>query len=76
MWYISFAGGANGVNNILVYHDSGHPHAKPHLLPTGKGDPPLQELRGFAILGRLLYVVNAHNSLSQILVYEKVSKKV
>jgi hypothetical protein len=23
MWYISFAGGAGGVNNILVYHDSG-----------------------------------------------------
>ena len=70
MWYISFAAGANGVNNILVYHDSGHPHARPELLPTGKDDPPLQEVRGFAVAGRLLYVVNAHDRLSQILVYE------
>ena len=70
MWYISFAGGAGGVNNILVYHDSGRLHARPHLLPTGKDDPPLQEVRGFAVAGRLLYVVNAHESLSQILVYE------
>ncbi len=71
MWYISFAGGAGGVNNILVYHDSGRPHARPELLPTGPGDPPLQEVRGFAVAGRLLYVTNAHNSLSQVLVYEK-----
>src|SRR3954465_12365964 len=74
MWYISFGGGSQGVNNILVYHDSGHPHAKPHLLPRGKGDPPLQELRGFAILGSLLYVVNAHDRLSQILIYETDEK--
>jgi hypothetical protein len=71
LWYISFAGGAGGVNNILVYHDSGRPHARPELLPTGKDDPPLQEVRGFAVAGRLLYVVNAHASLSQILVYER-----
>ncbi len=69
LWYISFAGGAGGINNIRVYHDSGRTHAKPDLLPTGKGDPPLHELRGFAIAGGLLYVVNAHESLSQILVY-------
>ena len=62
--------GAGGVNNILVYHDNGRPHARPHLLPTGKDDPPLQEVRGFAAAGRLLYVVNADESLSQILVYE------
>jgi hypothetical protein len=71
MWYISFAGGDGGVNNILVYHDSGRPHARPELLPTGTGDPPLREVRGFAVAGRLLYVVNAHESLSQILVYER-----
>jgi hypothetical protein len=70
MWYISFAGGDGGVNNILVYHDSGRPHARPELLPTGKDDPPLREVRGFAVAGRLLYVVNAHESLSQVLVYE------
>ena len=70
MWYISFGGGTGGVNNILVYHDSGHPHSKPNLLPTGKGDPPLQELRGFVIAGSLLYVVNAYHKYSQILVYE------
>jgi hypothetical protein len=70
LWYISFAGGAGGINNILVYHDSGRPHARPELLPTGKDDPPLQEVRGFVVAGDLLYVVNAHESLSQILMYE------
>ena len=70
MWYISFAGGDHGVNNILVYHDSVRPQGRPELLPTGPGDPPLQEVRGFAVAGRLLYVVNAHESLSQILLYE------
>jgi hypothetical protein len=69
MWYISFSGGPKGVNNIRVYHDSGHPHAQPDLLPTGKSDPSLQELRGFAVAGSLLYVANAYHRYSQILVY-------
>jgi hypothetical protein len=71
MWYISFQGESDGdVNNILVYHDSGKEHSQPNLLPTGGSNPKLDELRGFCIVGDLLYVVNAHKSISQILVYE------
>lgn len=71
MWYISFRGESHGgVNNILVYHDSGKPHSTPGLLPTGGTNPPLKELRGFAIVGSLLYVVNANKGYSQILLYE------
>jgi hypothetical protein len=69
MWYISFGGGSNGVKNIRVYHNSGRPHAKPDLLPTGKFDPRLEKLRSFVIAGSLLYVVNAYHSDSKILVY-------
>lgn len=71
MWYISFQGEADGgVNNILVYHDSGEQHSQPNLLPTGGANPPLSELRGFAINDELLYVVNAYKKYSQILVYK------
>lgn len=71
MWYISFQGESDGnVNNILVYHDSGQEHLQPNLLPTGGSNPKLQELRGFCLVGNLLYVVNAHKTISQILVYE------
>ncbi len=71
MWYISFHGGSGGVNNILVYHDSGKPHSHPDLLPTGGSNPVLQELRSFFITGDLLYVVNAYKDYSQILLYEE-----
>lgn len=70
MWYISYHGGSDGVNNIQVYHDSGKPHDPPNLLPTGGSNPKLQELRGFAIVSDLLYVVNAYKKYSQVLVYE------
>jgi hypothetical protein len=70
MWYISFHGGSSGINNILVYHDSGVQHSHPDLLPTGGSNPALQELRGFAIVSDLLYVVNAYKDYSQILVYK------
>jgi len=70
MWYISFHGGSSGVNNILVYHNSGHQHSHPDLLPAGGSNPALQELRGFCIVGDSLYVVNAYKKYSQILVYQ------
>jgi hypothetical protein len=70
MWYISFHGGSSGVNNILVYHNSGHQHSHPDLLPAGGSNPALQELRGFCIVDDSLYVVNAYKKYSQILVYE------
>ncbi len=69
MWYISFHGGPKGINNIRVYHDNGNQHSQPDLFPTG-GSNPLQELRGFVIVGNLFYVVNAYEKYSQILVYE------
>ena len=69
MWYISFHGGSSGVNKILIYHDSGRQHSHPDLLPTGGSNPALQELRGFGVVGDLLYVVNAYKKYSQILVY-------
>ncbi len=70
MWYISFHGGSGGVNNIHVYHDNGHKHSHPHLLPTKGSNPALQELRGFDLVSGLLYVVDAYKKYSQILVYE------
>ena len=75
MWYISFQGESDGdVNNIRVYHDSGKPHSNPDLLPTGGSNPPLKELRGFALVGNLLFVVNANKQYSQILLYEADGK--
>lgn len=69
MWCISFAGGPRGVNNIRVYHDRGHPHAQPDLLPAGPSDPPLREVRGFVAAGSSLYVVDAYRRSSRILRY-------
>ena len=69
MWYISFHGGSGSINNILVYHDSGDEHSQPDLLPTGGSNPALQELRGFALVGNSLYVLNAYKKYSQILIY-------
>src|SRR5215467_10496693 len=71
MWYVSFQGETGTqVPNILVYHNNGKPHAKPDLLPTGPDDPKLEELRGFAVVGDLLYVISAHKTVSEILVYQ------
>jgi len=70
MWYFSFHGGTGGINNIQVYHDSGKPHDQPNLLPTSAGDPTLQELRGFQIVGNLLYVINAYKKNSEVLCYQ------
>ena len=69
MWYISFHGGSPGLNNVHVYHDSGKPHPQSKLLPTGGANPELLELRGFEIVDKTLYVVNANREQSQILVY-------
>jgi len=70
MWYISFHGGSPGINNIQVYHDNGKPHSSPNLLPTGGTNPALSELRGFQIVGDLLYVVNGYKDYSQVIIYE------
>ena len=69
MWYVSFHGGADGVNNIYVYHNHGKPHVSPDVLPTGGTNPELRELRGFEIVGKNLYVVNAYRDYSQVLAY-------
>jgi hypothetical protein len=69
MWYISFHGGSDGVNNIQVYHNSGKPHSSPNILPVGGTNPELSELRAFYRVGELLYVVNGYKNYSQVLVY-------
>jgi hypothetical protein len=72
MWLISFRGEATGdVNNILAFDDDGQPASPSALLPTGATDPPLFELRGFQPTATGLYVANAHNALSRILVYKQ-----
>lgn len=64
--YVSFHGGTGGVNNIYGY-DLANPAATPTtLLPE---TPQLDELRGFALHGTNLYVVNANKSLNQLLIY-------
>jgi hypothetical protein len=75
MWYVSFQGEIGTVvANILVYHNNGKPHTQPNLLPTGSGDPKLEELRGFAVVGDLLYVISAHKTVSEILAYQGSKK--
>lgn len=64
--YVSFHGGTAGVNNIYGY-DLDNPTASPTtLLPD---TPQLDELRGFALNGTNLYVVNAYKKLNQVLIY-------
>lgn len=65
--YISFHGGKHALNNIHAY-DLSDPDAKStKLLPD---IPERQELRGFAVNGTKLYVVNAYKKLNQLLVYD------
>jgi hypothetical protein len=67
MWYITFHGGDDGVNNVHAYDDNGELVVK-HLLPK---DPPLRELRGIAFgPDGHLYIVNGYKKYSQILRYE------
>lgn len=65
--YISFHGGKHALNNIHGY-DLNNPDAKStKLLPDV---PERHELRGFAVKGSQLYVVNAYKKLNQLLVYD------
>lgn len=73
MWYISFHGGKTGENNIHVYHDDGKPHQHDKLLSPGSHK--LDELRGFALQGDHLYVVEAHKTDSKILKFKAADKK-
>jgi hypothetical protein len=70
MWLITFRGEESGdFNNIFAFDDSGNAASPPTILPTGGVNPTLQELRGFQAVAPLLYVVDAHVSLSQVLIY-------
>ncbi|MCE7990383.1 MAG: hypothetical protein HEP71_00325 [Roseivirga sp.] len=65
--YISFHGGKHALNNIHGY-DLSDPSAKStKLLPD---IPERQELRGFAVQGSKLYVVDAYKKLNQLLAYD------
>jgi hypothetical protein len=67
MWYITFHGGDDGVNDVHAYDDSGELVVK-HVLPKR---PPRRELRGIGFgPDGYLYVVNGYKKYSQILRYE------
>jgi hypothetical protein len=68
VWYVGFHGGPNDVNNILVFSDEGEQRTGA-LLNVDSSTPPLLELRGFALAGDLLYVVNGYKKYSQVLVF-------
>jgi hypothetical protein len=69
MFYISFHGGKNSLNNIHVYDHSGNPSSTPKLLKKDKSKVKLKELRAFQFVGNLLYVVNGYKDYSQVLTY-------
>lgn len=67
MWYITFHGGDDGVNNVHAYDDNGDLAVK-HVLPK---HPPRSELRRIAFgPDGYLYVVNGSKKYSQILRYK------
>jgi hypothetical protein len=68
VWYVGFHGGPNAVNNLLVYSDDGEQRTGA-LLKVDSSTPPLLELRGFALAGDSLYVVNGYKDYSQVLVF-------
>jgi hypothetical protein len=68
MWLVSFHGGAKcSTNNVLAYDDSGKELGP--ALKVDSSSPALQELRGLALVGTSLYVVNGYKGCSQVLVY-------
>jgi hypothetical protein len=72
MWFICFQGESQAnLNKIYAFDDDGQPASPSSILPIGGTDPTLEELRGFQPLATLLYVANAHNVLSQVLLYTR-----
>jgi hypothetical protein len=68
VWLVTFHGGAKcSTNNVLAYDDSGKELGA--ALKVDSSSPALQELRGLALRGTSLYVVNGYKACSQVLVY-------
>jgi len=68
MWLVSFHGGAKcSTNNVFAYDDGGKELGP--ALEVDSSSPALQELRGLALVGTSLYVVNGYKGCSQVLVY-------
>lgn len=68
MWLVTFHGGAKcSTNNVLAYDDDGKELGP--VLKVDSSSPALQELRGLALVGTSLYVVNGYKACSQVLVY-------
>lgn len=68
MWLVSFHGGAKcSTNNVFAYDDGGKELGP--ALKVDSSSPALQELRGLALVGTSLYVVNGYKGCSQVLVY-------
>jgi hypothetical protein len=71
MWLVSFHGGTkkHSINNVLAYDDGGNELGP--ALEVDSSSPALRELRGLAIVGPLLVVVNGYRGDSQVLVYTR-----
>jgi hypothetical protein len=66
MFYISYHGGSDGINNIESYDKSGK--LQGDVLEVS-ASAPLSELRAFAFVNGQLFVVNGYKKYSQLLVY-------
>ena len=68
MWLVTFHGRATcSINNVVAYDDHGKELGP--ALKVDSSSPALQELRGLALVGTSLYVVNGYKHCSQVLVY-------
>ena len=73
MWWISYRGeGKSGVENIGVFEDDGTPRkVHPLLLDPAPDAHPLYIARGFALVGRDLYIANAWRKDSHVVRYRR-----
>jgi hypothetical protein len=68
MLLASFHGGSGGINNVVVYSDSGTVQTSAAL--TGIKDTDLSELRGLVWNSPYLYVANGKSSKSDVLCFQ------
>jgi DNA-binding beta-propeller fold protein YncE len=73
VWWISYRGeGKTGVDNIGVFEDDGTPRKEhPLLLDPSPDAHPLHIARGFALVGKDLYIANAWRKDSHVVRYRR-----
>ncbi len=73
MWWISYRGeGKTGVENIGVFEDDGTPRKlHPLLLDPAPDAQPLKIARGFALVGKDLFIANAWHKDSHVARYRR-----